>query len=185
MNLTKEKFNDWLEGKLSKAEAEMVESYIESEQNVAIDLFEETSTPAGCAELFSAEIQPPYPDFFNQKLANSIASSSPQHERSEIKENVVSAIWQRLLYGSTALAVLVATFFVGMQFNTQPQQEADLVYVPSEQVTVTRYQTEEATMILLDGLEPLEGDLFTPVSHIKEDEQIQMITISNNSNELF
>jgi len=167
MNRPDEKtLNSWLEGELEGDALRKVEAWAEAH---AGDLDAEFKCEIGWNALndeklssLSESVEPPYPEFFNSKIQQSISG-----EISNDDHVVAPSFWQklRLVVAPAAIAALVA-FYAGTQMrNASPTQngivatEESSVYVPHSGIIAAVSDTGDATEIVLDGLTPISDDL--------------------------
>ncbi len=168
MNRPDEKtLNRWLEGELEGEELRKIDAWAETH---AGDLDNEFKCEIGWEalndEMMSAipeSTEPPYPEFFNSKIQQAILDEMPATN----VELPASSLWQklRLVVAPAAISALVA-FYAGTQMQnsqaTDPSEvvsEESSVYVPHTGIVAAISESNEATEIILNGLNPISDEL--------------------------
>lgn len=187
MKPSEQQLSDWVRGNLTGSALSQVEKWADDFPDEAVMCVEaledlETLEERPLKGALPSSVEPPYADFFNAKLAKEIKALGSSHAARVEKGSMpsrISAISRRWLWfaAPSALAIMALCFLLGMNFRTLGAQQENLVYVPSERVKVTQMYTEEASMIVLDGLEPLGDDLLEPVSEHKSESEFKTISI--------
>ena len=163
--------NRWLLGELEGEELRKVEAW--ADENVG-ELDSEFKCNIGWEALGAdfmkavpASEEPPYPEFFNHKLQQTI-------EAGDVEQNTVPAqaepgIWQKLrwMVMPTAIAAGIA-FYAGSHLTSGSVAPGgdqggivsyERVYVPNSNVVAAFSETDRATEIILEGLTPISDEL--------------------------
>ncbi len=189
MKPSEKQLSEWVNGNLTGAELSQVEKWADECPDEAI-IYVESVEVSQIKGVLPNSIEPPYADFFNAKLAKEIAAldeiSAPSTNNVPLnpKKTVLSSFWLWLAAPS-ALALMALCFLLGMNFQTFGTQQENLVYVPSERVKVTQMYTEEASMIVLEGLEPLSDDLLEPISQHESKRDFKTISVQRTESNFF
>lgn len=169
--------NRWLRGELEGEELRKVDAWADEH---AGDLDSEFKCGIGWDALglgsdfmkaVPASVEPPYPEFFNSKIAQSIeADGSEQSVEPVIFAEPSIGIWQKLrwMFMPTAVAAGVA-FYAGSQMTESGADSPavggssivayERVYVPDSDVAASFSETDRATEIVLEGLHPISDEL--------------------------
>jgi len=171
----------WLDDELTGAELASVEAWAatQPEQLAAreeIRHWRETVT----ANL-AASVEPPYPDFFNNRVLQSIRERPPAASLPDKK----SFSWKTWLMPAAACAGMALTFWAGM--NTQAVPEYDVagapraipvdpvVYTPENGVNAEWFTSSEAsaTVIVLNGITAIPDTMdFSQTVYVPMDREI-------------
>lgn len=177
--------NRWLRGELEGEELRKVDAWADDH---AGDLDSEFKCGIGWEALglgteftnaVPASVEPPYPDFFNHKLQQTIeADELEQAKQAEqsvapvvtpVEAEPGISLWVKLrwMLMPTAVAAGVA-FYAGSQMtqihpDTPALEDAfvayERVYVPDSEVAASFSETDRATEIVLEGLHPISDEL--------------------------
>lgn len=127
-------------------------------------------------EHVKADVEPPYPDFFNQKILRAIESEEvvAQSERSQEAKGM-RGFWQWVTAPVAipmAMGAMALCFYLGTQFDNPPPVDggaltvvtptpAGSVYTPDGAVSAAMFKSDkaEATVIVLEGLDDIPDDL--------------------------
>jgi len=184
--------NQWFSGELEGELLSQVESWANENPELAESMATEFMQPVVELEHLYQPDDVPYPDFFNKKLEQQIFVQEASLEEAAVIGS--KPRWmQRLswLFAPVALAAMALCFYLGTQYSSGPSSvpvmastrvEPLLIYVPSESVKVEVIESEDASMIVLDGLEPFSDDDITVASHVVPGvpEDNELILVSNN-----
>lgn len=164
----------WLEDELVGDEFAAVEAWAKTQPDQLAMREQARKWKAMVKSAIPASEEPPYADFFNARIARSIAQSQPKHESRQASEKFIFP-WRRLALPLAACAGMAFTFWLGIHSRKIPVVEsiaemtaptamdsiadanADLpavVYTPQEGVRAECFDsdTASATVIILDGL---------------------------------
>lgn len=114
---------------------------------------------------FPSEIEPPYPDFFNARVAKEIRAAQMLPPQAFAKKTS----WRAWLLPPSALAALALAFWLGgmMQGSGKRDQQISQIpaprpsfYVPEEGVKAELVgNSRTATVIVLQGVQPISNEL--------------------------
>lgn len=170
--------NQWLSGELEGEELLQIEEWAETH---AGDLDEEFKCDIGWEALganhmsaLASSEEPPYPEFFNHKLEQAIQASETESVEGNIAQDKVvemsspspakSALWSKIsqMVIPAAAAAAIA-FYAGSQINSGENAGSlvagEGVYVPDAAVVAAVSTSDNATEIVLEGLEPISDDV--------------------------
>ncbi len=167
------RLNSWLEGELEGEELRKMEAWAVAHLAELDDEFKsEIGWSARNDEMLKrlpSSEEPPYPEFFNHKILQSISEES-EHQLVSASARSVSTFWQklRIIIAPAAIAALVS-FYAGTQLRsqqpTQPEMaievttEVSSVYVPIDGIAAKVSESGDTTEIVLSGLEPIADEL--------------------------
>jgi hypothetical protein len=149
----------WLDDELEGAELADFEQWIASQPEHTSAREESRQWRRMVAGALPAAEEPPYPDFFNTRVAKAIHDL----ERTPAPAAVPRRFWQGWLMPVAACAGMAATFWMGAMVGQPPAapvvQGADpvtapIVYVPEKGVDAEWFSSNEAsaTVIVLEGV---------------------------------
>ena len=171
----------WLEDELSGEDFAKVEAWAQSQ----LDQLAMRESARKWKAMINAGIpateEPPYPDFFNARIARSISQQKAQDTHKAKPENILS-FWQKFARPLAAGLGMAFTFWLGIHSRSIPVVETiaemtatdemiqladatdDLpatVYTPVNGVSAECIDSETATIVVLEGLAaiPDETDL--------------------------
>jgi len=180
----------WMAGELEGDQLAQVEAWADANPSEA-----ESEAGKFSLELSSvipAEVEPPYPEFFNSKL---------QHEIEELERTAATpvkptgiSLMQKLrwLFAPAAAGAMALCFYAGTKVATpatstgttpvaEVSKEAE-IYVPNGGVTAAVFDSQEAEVIVLDGLEPIPDSLDI-VSAPAPEKSIRMISAEERASD--
>jgi hypothetical protein len=143
------------------------------------------------AEGLPCEEEPPYPDFFNHRIARSIRELTPvPAEVSKPRHSLRS--WFMPL---AACAGMVLTFWLGGQRGAVPEIDVTgapraipvepVLYTPEKGVTAEWFDSQQAsaTVIVLNGVEAIPDDTdFSETAYIRRTREIDSTATLESSN---
>lgn len=149
----------WLDDELTEAEQASVEAWAvgRPEQIAAREQVRRWRVTLNAT--IPASEEPPYPDFFNSKVLQSIREQSPK-----IAPAKTPFSWKSLLMPMAACAGMVLTFWAGTQIDSTPEIDVTgapraipvepLVYTPENGVNAEWFASTKAsaTIIVLNGV---------------------------------
>ncbi len=112
------------------------------------------------ASAIPAVVEPPYPDFFNSRIAQAIREQAPKRGT----ERKPALVWQSLFVPIAACSGLVLAFWLGTKTQGQPEIDVtgapraipveQLVYTPENGVDAELYASggNSPTVIVLNGV---------------------------------
>jgi hypothetical protein len=151
----------WLKGELEGDSLREMEAWAEEHADELETQMGWQPLSKELAETIPDKEEPPYAEFFNERVKLHAFEESV----SEVVESKPS-LWQRLnwLVAPAALAGMAVCFYVGTHIGSSEQAQgstltAEEVYIPVHGVTSEVVETDEATLIVLDGLEAIPESL--------------------------
>lgn len=171
----------WLDDELEGEELASFESWAMSQPEHMAAREETRRWRSLMASAIPASEEPPYPDFFNSRIAQAIREQAPKVV-TPVKRR---SIWQTFLMPLAACAGMVLTFWVGK--NAQKPVEIDvagapkaipveqLVYTPESGVKAEWFASTEAsaTVIVLDGVRAIPDTMdFSETTYVPNNREI-------------
>ncbi|MEI6177880.1 MAG: hypothetical protein WCS43_13390 [Verrucomicrobiota bacterium] len=161
----------WLEDELAGEELTSFETWLRGQPDHAEHLAMRDNTRNWRSIMASAmpsSEEPPYPDFFNSRVAQSIRENRPQ---SVVAEKTRFS-WRALLMPTTACAGMVLAFWLGTRSQPAPLEidvtwapraipvSEQSLYTPESGVVAECFSSTgaAATVIVLDGVEAIPDD---------------------------
>ena len=165
----------WMDGELDGDELIRVEAWVRKHPELLAERDAVQAMSASIREHVAESEDPPYPDFFNQRILRAIEEDqrlAQQVGSTPVAQTRSRGFWQWLLAPMAAGAMAVC-FYLGMQVDNNPpgasgvgsvaivQVEATSVYTPDGAVRADMFKSEaaEATVIVLEGLDDLPDEL--------------------------
>lgn len=157
----------WMDGELEGEKLLQVESWVKDHPELLAERDAVQAMSANIQVNIPNSVDPPYPDFFNQRILRSIEEETAQQTALQVKSR---GFWQWLAMPLAAGAMAVC-FYLGTQMNNTPSTSgAPLVvnkapeasvYTPDGAVSANMFKSTDAkaTVIVLEGLEDLPDDL--------------------------
>lgn len=166
----------WMDGELEGEELRSVEAWAQEHPELLVERDAVQAMSASISEHVEADVEPPYPDFFNQKILRAIEEEEHAAQSMVAKEEKgTRGFWQWLTAPVAipmAMGAMVVCFYLGTQFGNQPPAydgalvvaappSAGSVYTPDGAVSAAIFKSEkaEATVIVLEGLDDIPDDL--------------------------
>lgn len=148
----------WLNGELEGDALREMEAWAEEHaEELEVEMGWE-SLAQEISESVPQNVEPPYQDFFNERVKLHALEVDEPANVAQPKPS----IWQRLnwLLAPTALAGMAVCFYLGTQIESDrnialPTLSADEVYTPVAGVSSEVVETEQATLIVLEGLDEI------------------------------
>ena len=144
----------WIDGKLEGEELAQMEAWAKDQPELLAERDAIRAMSSQIANTIPASEEPPYSDFFNQRILRHIEEeASVASKPAKTKIN----IWRWLAIPAAA-AAMTACFYMGLRSGAQSgatQQtiaNAPTVYTPDENVSAAMYSSEAADVIVLKGL---------------------------------
>ena len=162
-NRKEELLTRWMDGVLNDEELRELEPVLaehpelQREREVYVELREDLQAT------IPAEVEPPYPDFFNAHLERLVqgASQSEKHQRKE--RTSLNRLWTWWM-APAATAAMVAAFILGMKMTNlnvpAPISDVATAYSPVASVEPVVYEDDslEGTVIVLTGLDAVPDE---------------------------
>ena len=171
----------WLDDELEGEELASFDAWAMSQPEYVAAREETRRWRSLMASALPASEEPPYPDFFNSRIAQAIREQAPKVV-TPVKRR---SIWQTFLMPLAACAGMVLTFWVGK--NAQKPVEIDvagapkaipveqLVYTPESGVKAEWFASTEAsaTVIVLDGVRAIPDTMdFSETTYVPNNREI-------------
>lgn len=162
----------WMDGELTGEPLRDVEAWAAKHPALMEERNAVQAMSASIREHVPESIEPPYPDFFNQRILRSIQEKTATHTPS-FKKNREKArhFWQWFAMPVAAGAMTVC-FYLGTQMKSAPDIPGtqvvvatsttdSSVYTPDEAVQADMFTSKDAKaiVIVLEGLEDIPDDL--------------------------
>lgn len=155
----------WMDGELEGDELQHVEAWAQQHPEILAERDAILAMNASIKQHVPDSIEPPYPEFFNQHILRHIddevvvpaAVAAPRK----------SSFWQWLAMPIAAGAMAVC-FYLGTQVSETPANQGltippmasiPTVYTPDGDVSADMFKSNDATVIVLEGLEDIPDDL--------------------------
>ena len=135
--------------------------------------------------------EPPYPDFFNSRIAHGIREQSPKPAPGEPKP----AFWKSWLMPTAACAGMILTFWIGAKSQSQKLPEIDvagapkaipveqIIYTPESGVNAELFASDHASsmVIVLNGIAAIPDSMdFSATTYIPHEREFDS-TAGNQS----
>lgn len=185
----KETIIAWMNGELKGDALSSIESWADENPAMAEKLSVELESSFDACAGIPQQLEPPHPDFLNAKIRQVIEQGELAATVPEItmtSDGVFSKL--QWLLAPLSLAAMALCFFLGTQYadkaNTagavakiegNEKDEDNVVYVPSEEVSVEQFDSDLATVIILEGLEPIADDDLAMLSKEAPKDSIRFI----------
>ncbi len=153
----------WMDGELDGDALARVETWAADHPEILAERAAVQEMRSAIQTHVPGNIEPPYADFFNQRILRHIHDEMPAPARAPS-----ATVWQRLgrwLAIPATAAAMAVCFYVGTQVgHQQPSapaytaaETAPAVYTPDNDVRAAMFQSEDAdaTVIVLEGLEDI------------------------------
>ena len=176
---------NWLAGELDGTALQNVEAWADANPDKIGELMAALDSPMEELKSVPSSVEIPYPEFFHSKLEQEIHHYEQEKANAKVQPKGMSLMDKlKFIFMPIAAAAMVLCFFLGMQFSPQgtvadvaekpetPAVEANLVYVPNEEVTVEQFSSEDSSAIVLEGLEPI-GDNDMAMLSVEPKEKVE------------
>lgn len=158
----------WIDGELEGEDLRRVEAWAQDHPELLAERDAIRAMSADIREAVPASTEPPYADFFNQRILRHIEDE--QHVRVLTSSTgTTRSFWQWFAVPAAAAAMLLC-FYMGMRVS-EPTSHASppvvavstvsTVYTPDGDVSADLFRAEDAdaTVIVLTGLEDIPDDV--------------------------
>lgn len=194
MNPDEAKLALWLDDELKGDELASFEAWAMSQPEHAAAREETRRWRAMIAGAIPSSEEPPYPDFFNSRIAQAIREHTPENVVVLEKRRVS---WTRWLMPMAACAGMVLAFWVGTK--AKPSTEIDvagapkaipvepIVYTPESGVKAELFASKEASamVIVLDGVRAIPDAMdFSQTTYVPVDQEIDSTADSGSEPEI-
>lgn len=155
----------WMDGELEGETLRQVETWVQDHPELLAERDAVQAMSASIQKNIPNSVEPPYPDFFNQRILRAINEETAPQSQPDLKSR---GFWQWLAMPLAAGAMAVC-FYLGTQMDHTPapsgaplvinQTPKASVYTPDGAVSANMFKSTDATVIVLEGLEDLPDDL--------------------------
>ena len=161
----------WVDGELSGDELAQLEAWAEKHPDILAERDAVLAMQQDMRDTIAADMEPPYADFFNQRILRIIEneSSRSSHDARVSGSHWLGSIWNKWLALPGAAMAMVLCFYLGTQVSLVPQATAPvaaklakpLIYTPDADIRANVFSSGDtgATVIVLEGLDDLPDDL--------------------------
>ncbi len=156
----------WMDDLLEGEDLQRMEAWAQQHPEL---LAERDAIQAMCQDIQATlpdSVEPPYPDFFNQRILTAIKEESPAPTRAAVKNS--GGIW-RWLAAPLAAGAMALCFYLGTQTSTPSSGITDqtvatltpTVYTPDIGVQANIFvdKEQDATVIVIEGLQDIPDHL--------------------------
>lgn len=158
----------WIDGELEGEELRRVEAYAAEHPGLLAERDAIRAMNAGIRENVPASVEPPYADFFNQRILRHIEAEQAR-EAPAPAAGSRRGLWQWFAVPAAAAAMALC-FYLGTRVSepativaapAKPAAAVPTVYTPDGGVEADMFRAEDAgaTVIVLKGLEDIPDDL--------------------------
>lgn len=161
-NRKEELLTRWLDGALSDEELRELEPVLAEHPELSREREEYGKLREDLQAAIPAEVEPPYPDFFNVHLERLVQGASRSAGRDKERRSL-GRLWTWWM-APAATAALVAAFILGMNMTNpnvpDPISEVATAYSPVAKVESEIHQDNslDATVIVVTGLDDVPDD---------------------------
>jgi len=160
----------WMDGELEGDALARVEAWAKDHPELLAQRDAVRAMSESIKSHVPVSVEPPYPDFFNQRIMRHIEEESAAGGASSKGDGGLS--WRGLVGRWAAIPVaagaMLLCFYLGLQLGDRPVLPArtvavspqPLIYTPDGDVSAEIFNSEDgqATVIVLDGLEDIPDD---------------------------
>ena len=181
--------NRWLNGELEGKELEQVEAWAESHADDFDKDFQCSigweALRGGLVKSLPKSEEPPYPEFFNHKIEQTILAELEQQASKE-DHHEERSFWKRFRWAfmPAAFAGMAVCFYAGTKMSDSATNVRDAVassnvqevYIPQSGVVAKVSESSGSTEIILDGLAPIPDSLDIAAGETSIGESPMMMT---------
>ena len=178
----------WMDGELEGDALTRVDAWAQDHPKLLTERAAVQAMSASIRENVASREDPPYADFFNQRILRAIEDDQ-QAVTAPLKQSGSLGFWQWILAPMAAAAMAVC-FYLGTQVHPESAPpvatvHADVisVYTPDGTVHADMFKSDdaEATVIVLVGLRDLPDHLEMAGAPVKGESNTMMISTEQNS----
>jgi hypothetical protein len=158
----------WIDGELEGEELSRVEAWAQDHPELLAERDAIRAMNSDIRDTVPASVDPPYADFFNQRILRHIEDEQLTRTPADSKENKRS-IWQWFA-APAAAAAMVLCFYMGTRvsdpgtarsLSITTATSVPTVYTPDGDVSADMFRENDngATVIVLTGLEDIPDDM--------------------------
>lgn len=157
----------WMDGELEGEELRQMEAWAADHPELLAERDAIRAMNAQISANVPSSIEPPYPDFFNQRILRAIEDEQATREVSTQATAAPKRGFWQWLAAPLAVGAMALCFYLGTQVN-QPSPSAPTVavtspsvYTPDGEVRANIFDSDDAnaTVIVLEGLEAIPDNL--------------------------
>ena len=153
----------WMDGELEGSARENVEAWALENPEILAERDAVQAMSARIREHVPGSVEPPHSDFFNQRILRHIKDEIPASHVTPVRKK--SNFWQWLAVPVAAGAMAVC-FYMGTRVGEGGDISApnytvstsSSVYAPDGDVKASMFTSENATVIVLEGLDDIPDD---------------------------
>ncbi|BDS07515.1 hypothetical protein NT6N_25550 [Oceaniferula spumae] len=156
----------WMDGELEGDDLIRMEAWAKDHPELLAERDAISALSRSIQDNIPASVEPPYPDFFNERILHAIEEDQPAPEPAPAPSP--SGFWKWLV-APVAAGAMAICFYLGTQMQsgnpaqatTSPVLATSTVYTPDSSVEANIFVSgnEEATVIVLEGLDDIPDDL--------------------------
>lgn len=132
----------WLDDELEGEELAKVESWALTQPDQLAAREEVRAWRKTISTAIPAEVEPPYPDFFNSRIEKSIRELSATEAPKPVPARESGSFW-RWLFPVTALAGMAFAFWVGTKTTTVPEASGPIAKIEEKSILPAWYTPEQ------------------------------------------
>ena len=153
----------WMDGQLEGKELQSMEAWAQQHPELLAERDAIQAMSQNIQNTLPDSQEPPYPDFFNQRIMSAIQEEAPAPQTKKSS----GSIW-RWLAAPIATGAMALCFYLGTQFTGNPSEPTaqtitatPTVYTPDSGVQADIFvaSNQQATVIVIEGLEDVPDDL--------------------------
>lgn len=183
----------WLDDELTGADLASVEAWAATQPEQLAARKEIRHWREMVTSNVAASVEPPYPDFFNSRILQSIREQAPVPAGPEKKP----ILWKSWFMPIAACAGMALTFWAGMKTQAVPEMKVaaaprsipvdPVLYTPESGVDAEYFSSSEAaaTVIVLNGISAIPDTVdFSETVYVPMDREIDSTAGSNVDREI-
>ena len=161
----------WMDGELDGDELARMESWAQDHPELLAERDAVQAMSASIKAIVPSSVEPPYPDFFNQRILRRVDDETTILTAKKNAHNGYRPFGSKLsrwLAFPTAAGAMALCFYLGTQMDDGPERMGPAIavdtksniYTPDGDVTAAMFSSEDdgATIIVLEGLEDIPDD---------------------------
>jgi len=160
----------WMDGELNGDDLARVEAWAKDHPEYLAERQAHQDMQSQIRDSIPASVEPPYPDFFNQRILRAIEEEKPDAPEQQVTTGfaVIAAKFGEWLALPAAAAAMLICFYMGTRVNYASNPVMPIVnisakpaiYMPDGNVRANIVSSDDnaATVIVLEGLEDIPDD---------------------------
>lgn len=176
----------WMDGELHGDELQKIEAYAKEHPELLAERDAVQAMSRSIQENIPASVEPPYPDFFNERILHAIEAERPAEATTPAPTRGSAGIW-KWLAAPLAAGAMAACFYLGTQVSS-PATDAGMastntpapstVYTPDSSVESNIFVAgdQQTTVIVLEGLEDVPDDMNMAGGPIQDPNRVMVNT---------